>query len=616
MSAPEERGALTSVLPLYLHALRLHRAAPDGPLPDGGSPLPHRARPGPPERDAHRRRPAARPALRAALLPLLAGPDPARAAEEVHRRLPGLGVPERQLARAVAELPLEDEAAARALGRRLTRTGTGTAAVHVGLALLARVGEPEDVPYLKVLGLLRVFTEPVVEALTALGCPTSALVWLGDRVSGRQLQPLITALTRRDGPAARRWLLAVPLGPRAVWPSTARTIAEAVRLPDALRQEPIGPGVLAQAGRLLARMTVLGTDVAEILAYRQAVAGYEALIVRAGQLPPTLDHFALLLALALDLHSGPSVLLDWRPGQRAALLDSLESVLRSPRWSAVLTAEPAGPAARRRIRWARSATHLPFGRPTEPARLRVEVTVGDPAAAGPVETRILIDGRPLVPEAFGLGPAHSPEYLLDTGRLRAAAEPHPVQLSEASCTEGCCGALQVTIHREGDQVVWGDWRRPAQRPSLPPRSDLPVYRFDAAAYDAEIARAERDRSWSWPARSAARLLTEGLRDRPGLLTRWDARLGWVGTDFTDPDTTVLSFVYWPGLAAGRQDRDGPWLQFVWRIPEDGTPPQERADAALSRLATTDPKAFAEVTGGRSAYAEALGFPWSGSGDRE
>ena len=320
-----------------------------------------------------------------------------------------------------------------------------------------------------------------------------------------------------------------------------------------------------------------------------------------------------LLSLALDLHSGPSVLLDWQFGQREVLLDALEAVLSSPSWATVLESEPEDPAERRRVHWIRRTTRQPFSHPTA-SRLRVETTVRDPADPDTVEARLLLDGRPLVPEAFGKGPANSPEYLLDSGRLRATAEPREVQLAEAYCTEGCCGALYVTICREGAEVVWRDWRRPR---ALPPAAELPEYRFEAADYDAEVERAENDRSWAWPARHTARLIAAGLRDQPDLLTRWDSRVGWIGTDFHVTDTTTLSFTYWPGLAAGQQDKKGPWLQFIWGLPDDGTPPEVQAAAALRQLAEQDPKNYAEVRGGSPSYAEALGFRWpepTGSGN--
>ncbi|MET9656865.1 hypothetical protein [Streptomyces sp. NPDC006510] len=212
----------------------------------------------------------------------------------------------------------------------------------------------------------------------------------------------------------------------------------------------------------------------------------------------------------------------------------------------------------------------------------------DPVDPDIVETRMLIDGRLLVPEAFGRGPTHAPEYLLDSGRLRATDEPREVQLAEAYCSEGCCGALHVTIRRDGDHVVWSDWRRPSPPPSLLPARELPEYRFEAAAYDAEIARAENDHSWTWPARRTARLIAAGLRDRPDLLTRWDVEPGWVGTDFRDRDLTAVSLAYRTGPAAGQSGEDA-WQYVMWYIPEDGTAPEDRAAAALHRLATGGPE---------------------------
>ncbi|MCX4406847.1 hypothetical protein OG840_35975 [Streptomyces sp. NBC_01764] len=607
MSAQAGGGVPAPRPSLYAYALRLYRSKPDGRPPHGGYPLPDppplRARPG---------RREAQAGVRDALAPLLSRPDTVRAADEIHRRLHTLDIRDLHIQAAMADLPLEDTAAARALGRHLTRTGTSTLTVNVGIALLARLGEPEDVPYLKVLGLLRVLARPAVDALTALHCPTAALVWLADHTENRALHRLIDAIAARDDHEARTWLINAPLHSGAVGPSTARRIAKAVRLADILREEQSDTQAIAQAGRLLSRMTGLRDYRPEILSYQQATTTYNAFVAGASQLPPTPDHYAILLSVALDLHSGPSVLLDWRSGQREALLRALEAVLSTQSWEAVAQSEPEEPAERRRVHWIRRTARQPFHHAAV-SRFRVEATVRDPADADTVEVRLLIDGRPLVPEAFGKGAANSPEYLLDSGRLRAAAEPREVQLAEAYCTEGCCGALYVTIRREGDQVVWSDWRRP---PTRQPQAELPEYRFDAADYDTEIERAENDRSWAWPARNTARSIAAGLRDQPDLLTRWDGQVGWIGTDFHDQDTTVVSFTYWPGLAAGQRDKDGPWLQFIWSLPDDGTPPENQAAAALRQLAEQDPKTYAQVRGGSRSHAEALGFPWPEPSDPE
>ncbi|MDH6624483.1 hypothetical protein M2271_002285 [Streptomyces sp. LBL] len=52
-------------------------------------------------------------------------------------------------------------------------------------------------PYLKVLGLLRVLARPVVGALTALDCPAAALVWLANHAENRALRHLIDAIAER-----------------------------------------------------------------------------------------------------------------------------------------------------------------------------------------------------------------------------------------------------------------------------------------------------------------------------------------------------------------------------------------------------------------------------------
>ncbi|MFF1921361.1 hypothetical protein ACFVW8_12410 [Streptomyces sp. NPDC058221] len=549
------------------------------------------------------------------LVPLLLAPDAARAAEQLQRQLSELTPPIRvpHIHRLVGELVLDDEQRARALARSLTRAGSTPEAVCVGLSLLVRVGEPQDVPYLRILGQLRDLVGPAVRALDAIDRTAGALVWLGHHAEAPALRGLVEALVAGDAAAVRWWLLKAPRAAPAVGPETARRIAEAAGPAALLSADgPGAPGLAAVTGWLLFQMTSRCDGRAEILSFPGAVPTYEAVVARAAGLSATLDHYGILLSLALDLHSGPSRLHAWGPGVREGLLEALDAVLSGPEYRAVLHAEAGealGAAERRRLDWARRAARQPFSAPENPARgsesesesagsgsgsgsegepelesagrLRVETVVGDPVEASTVEVRFLVDGRPLVPEFFGRGSGHSPERLLDSGRLRATDEPREVQLAEAYCTEGCCGALHVTIRRDGDEVVWSDWRCPAPPPSPLHTREIPVYRFDAAAYDAEIARAENDHSWTWPARRVARLIAAGLRDRPELLARWDVELDWVGTDFQDPDRTALA------LSHGHED--GFRRQSIRYIPEDGTPPEDRAAAALHRLGTEDPR---------------------------
>ncbi len=582
MSVRDERMALTPGTSLYDYALFLQGINPDGPFPRRGHPLPGRP-PEPSRGDLTWSQ--ARDEVAAALTPLLADPDPVRAAEAVHLAADALRMPYGTLRAQVGRLPLADEASARRTARRLTRTGTSTAAVSVGLALLIRLGEAEDVPFLKALGLLRGLSRAAAAALDPLDRRAAALLVLVSRGRADEAAHLIEAVLGGDPESVRTALVAVSRQPVGKW--LARRIAEAADLDGLLRARPQDGALFAAAGRLLHRMAVQREYRAEILDYGPAVAVYEALVGHADRLPPTLGHHALLLSVALDLHSGASVLLDWRPGQREALLDALGRLLDRP-------VPDGGPDGRRRADWIRRTGRQPFVRAAGGERFRIEVVVDDPADSPAVETRILVDGRPLVPLLFGQGPANAPEYLLDTGELRAGAEPREVQLAEAYCTEGCCGALYVTIRRDGDEVVWGEWRGAAG-------PTPPEYRFDAAAYDAEVGRAERDHSWCWPARNTARLIKAGLRERPDLLTRWDVRPGWVATDWREPDTVDVGFSAAPEpepehehepdqpAAESGPESAGERQYFHWALPDDGRPPEVQAAAALERLATTDPR---------------------------
>lgn len=467
MSAPEERGALTSRPSLYSYALRLSRAEPDGRPPGSGYALPG---PAVLNRRSSRSWREARTAVVDLLKPLLADPDAVRAAAGVERRFAALqpAVRDHQILWAVRDVVLEDEERARALGRCLARTGSSPAAVCVGLALLGRLGEPEDVPYLKALGGFRDLMSPAVSALDAIDRQAAAVVWLGLRSGRPELRGLVSAVEAGDMETVRLKLAALPRDPGIVGPEAARRIMEAVRPADILGAGELPPSqrgeLAACTGWLLFRATSLRDDRAEILYCSEAVSSYEAFVSCAGVLEPTLDHYGLLLSAAFDLHSGPSRLRDWGPGRREALLAELESVLRRPEWCAVTApdAEPregADGVERRRFQWVWRNARRPFGGgvdavgPVGPVGpmgpvgrvlrdlrdlrdlpvlrvlrvlqvLRVEIVVRDPVDSDTVEVRMLIDGRPLVPEVFGRGPAHSPEWLLDSGRLRATERSH------------------------------------------------------------------------------------------------------------------------------------------------------------------------------------------------
>ncbi|MEU6161768.1 hypothetical protein [Streptomyces sp. NPDC047130] len=122
----------------------------------------------------------------------------------------------------------------------------------------------------------------------------------------------------------------------------------------------------------------------------------------------------------------------------------------------------------------------------------LRIGVLPPGPRYPVPTvRVWINGAEAIEEAVGPGGRGRPAVvLLPDGRpspLRATEEPRRVVLGEPACTGGCCGWLSVVVWRCGGVVEWADWEAPALE--QPP----PAYHFDAGAYDAELARAERAR---------------------------------------------------------------------------------------------------------------------------
>ncbi|MFJ9923107.1 hypothetical protein ACIRSF_27895 [Streptomyces rubiginosohelvolus] len=124
---------------------------------------------------------------------------------------------------------------------------------------------------------------------------------------------------------------------------------------------------------------------------------------------------------------------------------------------------------------------------------RLEVRVLPPGRRFAAQMRFLVNGEDVVESAVGEGgrgpyaadvlPADGPSS------LRATGEPRRVELGEPECTGGCCGFLSVVVQRFGGIVQWSDWEVPymEMRPL--------EFHFDADQYDAELARAEADRSW-------------------------------------------------------------------------------------------------------------------------
>ncbi len=220
-----------------------------------------------------------------------------------------------------------------------------------------------------------------------------------------------------------------------------------------------------------------------------------------------------------------------------------------------------------------------------------------------MEVRPLVDGEDILAEVFTEGPGEDPRYLLlPDGPLTAGPEPHEVRLAEATCTEECCGALYVTIRRDGDHVIWSEWRNPDED-----NVDLPELWFDARDYTTEVERAVADHSWEWPARTVARLLELDLGERTDWLARWECEPGGVSAWLWEPDRINL-FLFHPGRSAIGEDR--PWLQFRMVLDVSDDDPGSQAERLADQLAAAgDPRRASEVCGGSPEHARALGYAW-------
>jgi hypothetical protein len=587
VSVSSERSALDRPVSLFEHAQRLHRLTPEDPLPDGGHPFPDGGdQPHVPYQER-------KLALTAALREFLA--NPSLSAQDLHglcARLPinsGDAVWVREAVPEPSPQLLE-------VARWLVRNGTDRRAVVVGLGLLCGHAEQRDVPMLKVIGRLCFADHLSVEALTKIPGAEQDVIWLAERSRSHPRIRAVEALVGNRDPVIRDWVRSTPR--ELLSSDLARKITEAHELAEMFRRQAVGDALWDQLGNLLVAMTSTRNYQSEISRYPDAPDAYQHWVTLADQRPPTLGRAALLAMVAEDLRTGPAAPVVGEP--RGRLIDQIGSALSSRPWIEMLrrNALSSDPVEARRAAWVIAETAkggVPEG------QLVIHVVVPDPQPVGfpLVEARIVIDGMPVVAKAFDKGSAESPERLVHSGQLRATSDPREVRLAEAYCTEGCCGGLYVTITREGPEVVWKDWR--SSMPGDPPQEA----RFDAAAYDREIARAEQDHSWEWPARTVARLVAGQFRADPAILGQWDCRLGWCAAWLKDFDTARVTFDY----PARRASYDEPSVQFGLLIDVRNRDPEALAAEVIESIRDIDPKTTAEVIGGSKDGAEKLGLAY-------
>jgi hypothetical protein len=587
LSVVRERSALDHPVPLFDLARRLYQLALDGPLPldvrrvPGGCARPQMS---------WRERKAS---LAAVLRDFLA--DPALTARDLLERCSGIGASSSITCEVLRELVPEPSPRFLEAARWLVVNGTDRGAVLLGLGLLDGRAGQQDVTLAKTIGLLPFADHLAVQVLAGIPGAGHDLMWLAERSRRHARTEAVQLLAADPDPAVRAWVLSTP---RELLPGeVARRIAERHQIPLMLSGPEADDALWDGAGNLLLAMTSTENYRYEITRYEQAPAAYDQWVSGAPGRPATLERAALLAMIRQDLVTGPAAV---AVPDRARLADGIQDVLLSRRWREMLErgAVSGDPVQARRAAWVirETAARAELG-----AGFSVRVVVPDPkpGISGGPEARIMIGGIPVVAAAFDKGPACPPEYLVHSGRLRATEAPHEVMLAEAYCTEGCCGALYVTIVRNGPEVVWKDWRSSMQ--GDPP----PEARFNAAAYDREVARAEQDYTWEWPSRTAARLLDARFRADPDILGRWGCAPGWCTAWLKDLNTARLTFTYPANANFGQE----PWVQFGLVIDIQDQDPQTVAEQVIESMRDTDPKTRAEMIGGARDSAEKLGLAY-------
>ncbi|MCC9155474.1 hypothetical protein LZP81_12780 [Streptomyces parvulus] len=219
---------------------------------------------------------------------------------------------------------------------------------------------------------------------------------------------------------------------------------------------------------------------------------------------------------------------------------------------------------------------------------------GDWAADPWAEVRPLVDGVDVLGQVHPAGLALSCRHWTgpaETWPLAVTEEPRRIMITEPVCTAGCCGALFVTMRREGGEVVWDSWENTSDMNALPG-----VIRFDAAQYEAELARAAADRGWEEPVDTVARLL-EGAQLDSGWFERWGCVVTAVWPSREEPDTPEelggpggVEVEFREIGAPGKRPRS-----YGYELPvTHDRPPEVQARRLAARILADDPRKGAEI----------------------
>ncbi|GAA2391294.1 hypothetical protein GCM10010420_14180 [Streptomyces glaucosporus] len=221
--------------------------------------------------------------------------------------------------------------------------------------------------------------------------------------------------------------------------------------------------------------------------------------------------------------------------------------------------------------------------------------IPDDWAADPwAEVRPLIDGTDVLREVHPEGMAPSCRHWTgpaESWPLAVTEEPRRIMITEPVCTAGCCGALYVTMRREGDRVIWDGWENTSDVTALPPD-----FCFDAAQYEAELARAAADRGWEEPVDTVARLL-ERILAGSGWFERWGCVLTGVWPRREEPGVPEELAVPEGVDVEFRQVRKPGerTCSYRYELPvAHDQPAEEQARRLAARILADDPRKTAEL----------------------
>ncbi|GLY50501.1 hypothetical protein [Lentzea sp. NBRC 102530] len=409
----------------------------------------------------------------------------------------------------------------------------------LGLKLLDGAAEPADVQEITSLARVPALRRFAVQVLVRVPGAERTAVRLAEDAGERYL--VIRRLITHTDPWIADWVRA-----HCGDGSVARRVAEAHDLLGLLDQFDVPDRLWDQAGRLLHGMSrAHGYSV--LHEYADAVAACRRWVELAHLRPATPERLVALIAFADEIATGYAALV--LGDQRVDLVAALREIASA--WIEELGS--VTPWATLRV----AALDVP------PSGFAVRVVTSPPDPVSAAEARVVIDGVPIAARVFGCWRADSPEQVIP--RLTATTEPREIVLDENDGAE-----LRVTIVREGDEVVWRDWKCVigARLPG--------EHRFDAAAYDREVARVAQDHSWEWPARTVARLVTERLQADPSILGRRGFGRGSCWSSWDGPDLAELDFAYAEMFTE-------PHFRFRMRLDVAGRDPGEVADETIAGL---------------------------------